>query len=237
MTTVSTSTTQSSGRGGTPSRTAAKPAASFSAAAGAAVTVDLGAGARRTLAALVAPSSASASGTDATGQDEGGAVKSFDALVSERTKALSERLSEALARRGIPLDEPITLTLDSLGTVTTDSPYKTRIEKMFADDPELVKAFEDVASLNAMQAARKALDAFEQERRAAKDDDARDAAQGLYTARMVQSQALSDTMTLEDGKLRSASVAFMTKSLGEIAPPEVGTKAERATAQRVSLTV
>jgi len=235
MTTVSTSTTQSSGRGGTPSRTAAKPAASFSAAAGAAVTVDLGAAARRTLAALVAPSSAS--GTDATGQDEGGAVKSFDALVSERTKALSERLSEALARRGIPLDEPITLTLDSLGTVTTDSPYKTRIEKMFADDPELVKAFEDVASLNAMQAARKALDAFEQERRAAKDDDARDAAQGLYTARMVQSQALSDTMTLEDGKLRSASVAFMTKSLGEIAPPEVGTKAERATAQRVSLTV
>jgi hypothetical protein len=235
MTTVSTSTTQSSGRGGTPSRTAAKPAASFSAAAGAAVTVDLGAAARRTLAALVAPSSAS--GTDAIGQAEGGAVKSFDAMVADRTKALSERLSEALTRRGIPLDEPITLTLDSLGTVTTDSPYKTRIEKMFADDPELVKAFKDVASLNAMQAARKALDAFEQERRAAKDDDARDAAQGLYTARMVQSQALSDTMTLEDGKLRSASVAFMTKSLGEIAPPEVGTKAERATAQRVSLTV
>lgn len=204
--------------------------------ASAAVSVDLSAAARTQLARLAAspdtgPGSAAGSG----------AVRSFDEVLQDRTTALADKLSARLRHLGIPPDEPIKLKLDDIGRVTTDSPYKEKIETLFKDDPDLAKAFKDVAALNAMKAAQKALEAFETERKAARDDDARDAAYGLYTARLMRSQELSGTMTLEDGTLRSASVAFMAKSLGEAAPAEVpvkaGAKAEQAAAQRVSRTV
>lgn len=236
MTTVTAASMPSSGRGAPAAKAAAKATETGALArpAGAAVTVDVGAAARRQLAALVASSPGSS--PDVTRQTDEGAVKSFDAMVADRTKALSETLSDRFTRLGVPLDEPITLKLDGVGKVTTDSPYKKKIEKLFEDDPELVKRFKDVASLNSMRAAQKALDAFQEARRAAKDDDARDAAQGLYTARMMQSQALSGTMTLDDGTLRSASVDFVAKSIGEIEPPKPSAKAEQAAARRLSLT-
>ncbi|WP_375456072.1 hypothetical protein [uncultured Methylobacterium sp.] len=169
------------------------------------------------------------------------AVRSFDEVVQDRTTALADTLGARLRNLGIPQDEPIKLKLDDIGRVTTDSPYKEKIETLFKDDPDLAKAFKDVAGLNAMKAAQKALEAYETERKAARDDDARDAAYGRYTARLMRSQELSGTMTLEDGTLRSASVGFMAKSLGEAAPAEVpvkaGAKAEQAAAQRVSRTV
>lgn len=229
MTTVTTASSPSFGCA-TPAAKVAAKAGTPAQTAGAAVTVDVGAAARRQLAALVS----SASRTDATDDK---AVKSFDDMVAGRTKALSETLSDRFTRLGIPLDEPITLKLDSLGKVTTDSPYKKKIEKLFEDDPELARSFKDVASLNSIRAAQKALDAFQEARRAAKDNEAREAAQGLYTARMMQSQTLSGTMTLAGGELRSASIDVMAKSLGESEPPKASTKAEQAPGHRVSLTV
>jgi len=234
MTTVTAASTPSASRAAPAAKPAVK-AGKQAQPAGAAVTVDVGAAARRQLAGLVA--SAPASATNVIGQADDNAVKSFDAMVAGRTKALSETLSDRFTRLGIPLDEPITLKLDTVGKVATDSPYRKKIEKLFEEDPELVKNFKDVASLHSMRAARKALDAFQEARRAAKDDDARDAAQGLYTARIMQSQALSGIMTLDDGTLRSASMDFVTKSIGEIEPPKASVKAEQAAARRLSLTV
>lgn len=197
---------------------------------GAAAVVDLSAAARRQLAGLV--------GGDKTEQTAGSAgIRSFDEMVEDRSKALADQLKSAFTKLGIPLDEPIKLQLDETGQVKTDSPYKKKIEKLFADDPELAKEFKDVAGLNAMKAAQKALEAFEAEKRAAKDDDARDAAYGRYTARMMTSQELSGTMTLDDGKLRSASREFMDRSVGEAPAAKASTKAEQVTGQRVSRTV
>lgn len=194
---------------------------------GPAVAVDLSAAARTQLARLAASSR-----TGTGGVAGGDAVRSFDEVVQDRTTALADTLGARLRNLGIPQDEPIKLKLDDIGRVTTDSPYKEKIETLFKDDPDLAKEFRDVAGLNAMKAAQKALEAFETERKAARDDDARDAAYGLYTARLMRSQDLSGTMTLEDGTLRSASVAFVAKSLGEAAPAkasaEAGAKAGQA---------
>lgn len=197
-----------------------------------AAVVDLSASARAQLAKLVAASPSATTETDtATGP---GLIKSFDESVQDRTSKLATDLNGRLTKLGVPLDEPIKLQLDSIGQVTTDSPYKKKIEKMFQDDPELAKEFKDVASLNGMRAAQKALEAFDAEKKAAKNDDEKSLAYGRYTSRLIESQDLSGTMTLDDGKLRSASVEFMSKSVGEIIPAEASTKAKQAVAQQIS---
>ncbi|NGM37996.1 MULTISPECIES: hypothetical protein [Methylobacterium] len=212
----------------TATQTGASPTTTSSAKAGAAAVVDLSANAKAQLANLVsgAPSTSGAIG-----------IKSFDEVVQDRSKALADTLVSRLTNLGIPLDEPIDLKLDSAGNVTTDSPYKKKIEKMFKDDPELAKEFREVAGLNAMKAAQKALEAFDKEKKAARNDEERDAAYGRYTARLMKSQDLSGTMTLDDGKLRSWSVEFMNSSVGEVAAPKASAKAEAAATQRVVRTV
>lgn len=150
-------------------------------------------------------------------------VRSFDEIVGERTGKLASALSTALKAVGVPIDEPIDLKLDTFGKVRTDSPYKAKIEKLFEDDPELAKEFKDVAGLNAMRAAQKALEAFDTERKAARNEAEQDAAYALYMTRSATAQDLSGTMTLEDGKLRSWSLEFMARSTGEtptVAPRE-----------------
>lgn len=208
----------------------ADTAASPPARAGAAAVIDLSAAARRQLAGLV--------GGPKTEQASAGAgIRSFDETVRDRSQALADRLKAAFTKLGIPLDEPIKLQLDAFDAVKTDSPYKKKIEKLFADDPDLAKEYKDVAGLNAMRAAQKALEAFEAEKRAAKDDDALDAAYGRYTARLMTSQDLSGTMTLDDGKLRSASREFMDRSVGEVPAAKASTKAEQVAGQRVARSV
>lgn len=207
----------------------ATTAAASPARTGAAAVVDLSAAARQQLAGLVG-------GTQAEKTAGSAGIRSFDETVQDRSQALADRLKAAFTKLGIPLDEPIKLQLDETGQVKTDSPYKKKIEKLFADDPELAKEFKNVAGLNAMKAAQKALEASEAEKRAAKDDDARDAASGRYTARMMTSQDLSGTMTLDDGKLRSASREFMDRSVGEAPAARASTKAEQVAGQRVART-
>ncbi len=204
--------------------TAGKPMAASSATLGAAARVDLSAATRARLAEQIGGAPRT-SGTSA-----------LDDMVKDRSKALADKLVSRLKNLGIPLDDPINLKLDSLDQVTTDSPYKKKIEKMLREDPEIAKEFKDVAGLNAMKAAQKALEAFEKEKRAAKDDDGRSAAYGRYTARLMMSQDVSGTMTLDDGKLRSWSVELIDKSVGEVTAATASTRAEEVAARRTSRT-
>lgn len=186
---------------------------------GAATTVDLSAAAKAKLAELVGgtPSPSIATG-----------IKSLDDVAQERSKALADKLVARLKNLGIELDSPINLKLDSMGNVTTDGAYKKTIDKMFKDDPDLAKEFKEVASLNAMRAAQKALEAFEKETKAAKDDDGRAAAHGRYAARLIASQDVSGTMTLDDGKLRSWSAEYIDASVGEARAAKASTRAAEA---------
>ena len=147
------------------------------------------------------------------GTGAAGRVRSLDEIVQARTKALAGTLTERLARLGVPQDEPIVLRY-----------------------PELRQAFRDVAARNAMKAAQTALEAFAAETKAARDDAARSAASGRYTTRLMTSQALAGTMTLSDGDLHAASVAFMDAAVGDVAPARASRRAEQVAAKRVALT-
>ncbi len=136
------------------------------------------------------------------------ATRSFDERLKVRFDALASRLSEAFKEKGIPLDDPISLRIES-GTVVSDSPYRKKIEKMFRDDPELAKEFESVASLKAMQAAQRSLELYNEEKKSARSRDEQEAAYERYTARMIDIQTLSGVMTLKDGALTSAAEDYL----------------------------
>lgn len=224
MTTAATTAAQPSsaeaGRGA--STTGGRPETAASRAAGAAAAVDPSAAAQRQIAQR---------GTGAAGR-----VRSLDEIVQARTKALAGTLTERLTRLGVPQDEPIVLRLDDLGQVKTDSPYREGIETLFRETPELKQAFRDVAARNVMKAAQTAFEAFAAEAKAARDDAARSAASGRYTTRLMTSQALAGTMTLSDGDLHAASVAFMDAAVGDGAPARASRRAEQVAAKRVALT-
>ncbi|SEO33100.1 hypothetical protein SAMN04487843_10116 [Methylobacterium sp. ap11] len=158
---------------------------------------------------------------------------SLDDLVRERTKALADRISGAMAQANITTDGPITFKHDGSGAITTDGPSRKAIETLFKDDPDLAREFKDVAALHGMQAMQKVLEALQAEVKAAKDDDGRNAAYGRYTVRLVKLQDVSGTMTLEAGTLRSRSVALADAMVGGDA---AGTETREAAARPASRT-
>ncbi|MBO1022942.1 hypothetical protein IPV08_23575 [Methylobacterium sp. SD274] len=190
-----------------------------------AAVIDLSANARSVLASLV--------GTSTRTKD----VTPFETMLKERTDALTQKLLKAFADKSIPADESFTLQLDDLGNLRTDSPYKKTMEEIFEKDPDLAKEFKEIASLNSMKAAQKAMEAFEKEKAAARDDDERSAAQSRFTTRLSTSLELSKTMVLKDGKLTSLSLDFMTKSVGETVAPKASEKAKQLAAKGVSIEV
>lgn len=207
---------------------ATSPSPTPPATAGAATIVDFSRAAKTQFAKLAGSSTTSASKT--------AGIKSFDETVQDRSRKLAADLTSRFAKDGIPVDEPMKLEIDSFGRITTDSPYKKKIEKMFEDDPQLAKEFKDIASLNAMKAAQKALEALDTDMKSARDDEEKSMSYELYTARSMASQKLSGVMILDDGKLRSASGEFMAKSMGETTGVKASTKAQQVTGQRISLT-
>ncbi|WP_132250138.1 hypothetical protein [Methylobacterium segetis] len=134
---------------------------------------------------------------------------SLAGLAQRKTDALAERLVTVFKDLGIPLDDATTFKLDSFGKVTTDSPYKKKLEKFFADDPDAAKAFKEVATLNAMRAAQQALEVYAEEKRQARTDDEKARAFDSYTAHRAAIQNLSGEMSFKDGKLTSASMTYI----------------------------
>lgn len=141
-------------------------------------------------------------------------TQTFDERIEARTDALASRLNEAFAAEGVPLDDAIALRLDASGKVVTDSPYKKKVDKIFENDPDLAKEFKDVAALNSMRAAQKALELYAAEKKAARNDDERGAAFDRYTARSIAIQERSGEMTLKEGKLGSAALDYVTSLTG-----------------------
>ena len=85
---------------------------------------------------------------------------SFDERLAKRSDALAQRLTDKFKKLGVDLDESVRLQVDKFGNVTTEGPWKKKIEKLFADDPELAKELKTVAALNSLKAAQTALDLY-----------------------------------------------------------------------------
>jgi len=134
---------------------------------------------------------------------------SFDEILTKRSDALSARLSSAFAALNVNLDQPVNLQVDKFGNVTTEGPWKKKIEKLFADDPALAKEFKAVADLNSLKAAKTALELYNKDKGAAGGSKQQQQAWTNYNIQSINIQTLSGVMSLKDGKLRSAAVDYI----------------------------
>jgi hypothetical protein len=134
---------------------------------------------------------------------------SFDQILAKRTDALTKTLTDAFAGMNVNLDDAVRLQVDKFGNVTTEGPWKAKIEKFFQDNPALAKEFKAVAGLNSLKAAQTDLDLYNKEKGATLGSKQQSGAWTQYNIRSMNIQTLSGVMTLKDGKLRSAAVDYM----------------------------
>jgi hypothetical protein len=134
---------------------------------------------------------------------------SFDEVLAKRTDDLGKTLSDAFAGFNVNLDDAVRLQVDKFGNVTTEGPWKKKIEQLFQDHPELAKELKTVSSLNSLKATQKALDLYTDEKKSATNKKQQDAAWTRYNVRSINIQTLSGLMSLKDGKLRSAAVDYI----------------------------
>jgi hypothetical protein len=134
---------------------------------------------------------------------------SFDEILAKRTDALTQTLTDAFAALNVNLDDAVRLQVDRFGNVTTEGPWKQKIEKLFQDRPDLAKELKEIAGLNSLKAAQTALDLYNKEKGSTPGSKQQSAAWTQYNIRSINIQTLSGMMTLKDGKLRSAAVDYI----------------------------
>ena len=161
-------------------------------------TVDLSDPAKATLAKAKADQAATANLT-----------LSFDEILAKRTDDLTKKLTDAFAADNVNLDDAVRLQVDKFGNVTTEGPWKKKIEKLFQDRPELAKELKAIAGLNSLKAAQTALDLYNKEKGSTANTKQQSEAWTQYNIRSMNIQTLSGVMTLKDGKLRSAAVDYV----------------------------
>ncbi|HEY0329818.1 MAG TPA: hypothetical protein VGC77_12045 [Rhodopseudomonas sp.] len=134
---------------------------------------------------------------------------SFDERLQKRSDALADKLTKAFSDFHVNFDDSVRLQVDKFGNVTTEGPWKKKIEKYFADNPEVAKELKAVAGLNALKAASTALDLYNKEKGETAGSKQQQAAWSKYNVRSINIQTLSGVMSLTDGKLRSAAVDYI----------------------------
>ena len=132
----------------------------------------------------------------------------FEERLQKRSDALAEKLSKAFAKINVNLDDTVRLKVDKFGNVTSEGPWKERIEKLFRDDPDLAKELKEISALNALKAAQTALDLYNKEK-GAPGSEQQSEAWTRYNVRSMNIQTLSGVISLQDGKLRSAAVDYI----------------------------
>jgi hypothetical protein len=132
----------------------------------------------------------------------------FEERLQKRSDALAEKLSKAFAKINVNLDEAVRLKVDKFGNVTSEGPWKEKIEEMFRDDPDLAKELKEISALNALKAAQTALELYNKEK-GAPGSEQQSEAWTRYNVRSMNIQTLSGVISLQDGKLRSAAVDYI----------------------------
>ncbi|MGO3930211.1 hypothetical protein [Rhodopseudomonas pseudopalustris] len=134
---------------------------------------------------------------------------SFDEILQKRSDALTSKLTKAFSGLNVNLDEAVRLQVDKFGNVTTEGPWKAKIEEFFAKNPDLAKELKAIAGLNALRAANTAVDLYNKEKGPTADSKQQQRAWTDYTIRSMNIQTLSGVMSLQDGKLRSAAADYI----------------------------
>ncbi|PZA14057.1 hypothetical protein DNX69_00190 [Rhodopseudomonas palustris] len=135
---------------------------------------------------------------------------SFDEMLQQRTDALTTKLTDAFKKMNVNLDDAVRLQVDKFGKVTAEGPWKEKIEKYFADNPEAAKELKEIAGLNALKAANAALELYNKEKGAsAPGSKQQQSAWTAYNIRSMNIQTLSGVISLKDGEMRSAAMDYI----------------------------
>jgi hypothetical protein len=134
---------------------------------------------------------------------------SFDEVLAKRTDELTRTLTDAFKGLNVNLDDAVRLGIDKSGNVTTEGPWKKKIEQLFQDRPDLAKELKTISSLDSLKATQKALDLYNDEKKSATGKKQQDEAWTRYNVRSINIQTLSGVMSLKDGKLRSAAADYI----------------------------
>ncbi|MFT4277497.1 MAG: hypothetical protein QM576_14180 [Rhodopseudomonas sp.] len=135
---------------------------------------------------------------------------SFDEMLQQRTDALTTKLTDAFKGMNVNLDDAVRLQVDKFGKVTAEGPWKEKIEKFFADNPDLAKELKAIAGLNSLKAANAALELYNKEKgSSAPGSKQQQSAWSNYTIRSMNIQTLSGVISLKDGELRSAAMDYI----------------------------
>lgn len=135
---------------------------------------------------------------------------SFDESLQKRTDALTAKLTDAFKKLNVNLDDAVRLQVDKFGNVTAEGPWKAKIEKYFADNPDVAKELREISGLNALKAANAALELYNKEKGAsAPGSKQQQTAWSNYNARSMNIQTLSGVISLKDGQLRSAALDYI----------------------------
>ena len=132
----------------------------------------------------------------------------FEERLQKRSDALAEKLSKAFAKINVNLDEAVRLKVDKFGNVTSEGPWKEKIEKLFRDDPDLAKELKEISALNALKAAQTALELYNKEK-GQTGSAQQSEAWTRYNLHSMNIQTLLGVISLQDGKLRSAAVDYI----------------------------
>lgn len=132
----------------------------------------------------------------------------FEERLQKRSDALAEKLSKAFGGFNVNLDEAVRLKVDKFGNVSSEGPWKEKIEKFFRDYPEFAKELKEISALNSLKAAQTALDLYNKEK-GQPGSAQQSEAWTRYNLHSMNIQTLSGVISLQDGKLRSAAVDYM----------------------------
>jgi hypothetical protein len=133
----------------------------------------------------------------------------FDQILAKRTDALSDRLAEAFGKMNVPPEYATHLQVSKFGSVSSEGPWKDKIEKFFSDSPELAAELKKVSGLHALKAAQVALDMYNEEKKSVGSRQQEAEAWTRYNLRSINIQTLNGVMTMKDGKLRSAAMDYI----------------------------
>ncbi|OPF96616.1 hypothetical protein [Rhodopseudomonas palustris] len=135
---------------------------------------------------------------------------SFDEMLQQRTDALTAKLTDAFKKLNVNLDDAVRLQVDKFGNVTAEGPWKAKIEKYFADNPDVAKELKEISGLNALKAANAALELYNKEKgSSAQGSKQQQSAWSNYNIRSMNIQTLSGVISLKDGQLRSAALDYI----------------------------
>ena len=135
---------------------------------------------------------------------------SFDESLQKRTDALTAKLTDAFKKLNVNLDDAVRLQVDKFGNVTAEGPWKAKIEKYFADNPDVAKELKEISGLNALKAANAALELYNKEKGSSSPGSKQQqTAWSNYNARSMNIQTLSGVISLKDGQLRSAALDYI----------------------------